>query len=74
MCPEDDAHLTLEFSDHYVIIPSITFDISKKMYTTNKLGQKGKFVPNGFSYTSQNNKKFLDINEIKKLIKKNYDE
>ena len=74
MCPEDDAHLTLEFYDHYVIIPSITFDISKKMYTTNKLGQKGKFVPNGFSYTSQNNKKFLNINEIKKLIKKNYDE
>ncbi|MEZ5671011.1 MAG: polysaccharide biosynthesis protein [Thiotrichaceae bacterium] len=25
MCPADDAHLTLEFANHYVIRPAITF-------------------------------------------------
>jgi len=25
MCPADDAHLTLEFDDHYVIRPTIQF-------------------------------------------------
>ncbi len=25
MCPQDDSHLTLEFPDHYVIQPTITF-------------------------------------------------
>ena len=26
MVPEDDAHLTLEFEDHFVIKPSISFE------------------------------------------------
>ena len=31
MCPADDSHLTVEFSDHFVISPSITFTDRKSV-------------------------------------------
>jgi len=36
--PADDAHLTLEFDDHYVIRPTIQFS-SIVDFTTNRLGE-----------------------------------
>ena len=66
MCPVDDAHLTLEFDDHYVIRPSIQttdqFD-----FTTNQLGESGVSVPHGFEYSSGTNEHFLSVEEIKNL-------
>jgi len=66
MCPIDDAHLTIEFDDHYVIKPSIQttdqFDFSK-----NKLGENGLPVAYGFEYNSGTNEYFLTIEEIKEL-------
>lgn len=64
MCPEDDAHLTYEFSDHYVIRPSITFFKAPDDYSTNMLEEKGKLVAPGFSYSSATNPQFLSIKEI----------
>jgi len=63
MCPKDDSHLTLEFDDHYVIMPTIqlTFDID---LTTNKKGEVGKLVKQGFEYNSGNNEHFLTPDEI----------
>lgn len=58
MCPSDDSHLTLEFDDHYVISPSIQFAHSTD-FRTNKLGEKGRLVPQGFEYNSGNNKEWL---------------
>ncbi|MEA1920791.1 MAG: UDP-N-acetylglucosamine 4,6-dehydratase (inverting) [Campylobacterota bacterium] len=54
MCPEDDSHITLEFDDHFVIKPTITFSEPIK-YTTNKLGEVGKSVEVGFEYNSRDN-------------------
>jgi UDP-N-acetylglucosamine 4,6-dehydratase len=54
MCPSDDSHLTLEFSDHYVIQPSITFN-EQANYQENRLGEKGHDVPQGFEYSSGSN-------------------
>tara|TARA_B100001989_G_scaffold251563_1_gene231047 strand:+ start:731 stop:1735 length:1005 start_codon:yes stop_codon:yes gene_type:complete len=68
LCPSDDSHLTIEFKDHFVIAPSIKFYDKKKNYKKNKLNEKGKRVPFGFEYHSGNNKKFLSIMEIKKLV------
>jgi len=63
MCPADDSHLTLEFGDHYVIKPSITF-AGYKDYTTNLLGEIGTPVEQGFEYNSGNNDWWLSEEEL----------
>ena len=66
MCPRDDAHKTLEFADHYVIQPAITF--SKKVsYTENPLGEIGKQVGDDFEYNSETNPHFLTAEELRQL-------
>lgn len=67
MCPADDSHLTLEFHDHYVIKPTITF-ISPVDYSVNPLGEHGTAVEQGFEYNSGTNPQFLTVQDIKELI------
>jgi len=67
MCPKDDAHLTLEFSDHYVIQPTITF-VRKVRYEENALLETGMPVPPGFEYSSGENRHFLKVPELRELI------
>lgn len=67
MCPADDCHRTLEFADHYVIQPSITF-FKQREYTTNAIGEQGQPVEFGFEYSSGTNTQFLTIPELKELI------
>jgi len=64
MCPSDDSHLTLEFEDHYVIKPTINFFDKEYDYQTNKLGEKGIPVDEGFEYNSGSNPLFLSSEEI----------
>lgn len=66
MCPPDDSHLTLEFADHYVIRPSIRFYFQVD-YSTNRLGEVGRPVQQGFDYNSGNNAQFLDVNQLQTL-------
>ncbi len=66
MCPADDSHLTLDFEDHYVITPSITFTHSID-FSTNNLGEKGKSVEQGFEYNSGTNQHFLTVDELNKM-------
>jgi UDP-N-acetylglucosamine 4,6-dehydratase len=63
MCPADDSHLTLEFSDHYVIKPAIQF-AGNVEFSTNSLGETGRPVEPGFEYHSGKNPRFLAIDEI----------
>lgn len=63
MCPADDSHLTLEFSDHYVICPTIQF-AHKADFTTNNLGEVGKPVAQGFEYNSGNNTEWLTHDDL----------
>lgn len=58
MCPADDSHLTLEFHDHYVITPTITFNFTTS-YKENRIGEKGTPVAQGFEYNSGNNDDWL---------------
>lgn len=67
MCPADDSHLTLEFSDHYVLGPTITFASRKNDFSTNNLGERGKPVSQGFEYNSGTNPRFLNVKEIVKF-------
>jgi UDP-N-acetylglucosamine 4,6-dehydratase len=64
MCPADDSHLTLEFQDHFVIRPTITFSDGGNTYSPNRLAEKGRPVAQGFEYNSGSNERFLDVPEI----------
>lgn len=66
MCPNDDAHLTLEFDDHYVIQPTITFwDGRGRDYAGNGIGEKGRPVAQNFEYNSGTNPHFFSVEEIR---------
>lgn len=64
MCPADDSHLTLEFENHFLMRPTITFSRHPD-YTVNGLGERGVPVEQGFEYRSDNNRTFLTIDQIK---------
>ena len=55
---KNDSFNTLEYKDYYVIYPYLK-DLKKIT---------GKKCPKNFSYSSNNNKKFLTQRELKKLI------
>lgn len=67
MCPSDDAHLTLEFADHYVIKPSIAF-FAHPDFSVNGLGETGVPVQDDFEYSSGLNRHFLTVEEIRELF------
>ena len=60
----NDSYNTLEFKDYFIIASSDKLNDYKKSYKNAKL------VKENFSYTSENNKDFLNIKKIKDLIKK----
>ena len=70
MFTSNESHLIVEFKDHYVIKPSIRITSSNVNYNNNKLGEKGKNINQIFEYNSKLNTDFLNIKQIKKLIKK----
>ena len=67
MCPVDDSHLTLEFHDHFVIRPTITFFDQNNSYTRNQLKEEGVPVPRDFEYNSGRNERFLTVPEIQEF-------
>ena len=67
MCPEDDSHLTLEFDDHFVIRPTITFTERGCNYDVNRREESGTPVDAGFEYSSGRNSWFLTLEEIKEV-------
>ncbi|MGG7073919.1 UDP-N-acetylglucosamine 4,6-dehydratase (inverting) [Campylobacter sp. 9BO] len=67
MVGKDDAHLTYEFGDHYVISPSIQLaDIQD--FSTNALGEKGHLVKENFEYSSDKNTIWLDRKGLLEMI------
>jgi UDP-N-acetylglucosamine 4,6-dehydratase/5-epimerase len=68
MCPIESSHLTLEFDDHFIIIPTIEFPKSID-YTCNALGQKGKLVAEDFEYRSDNNTEWLTAQQLLDMLK-----
>jgi len=67
MCPANDAHLTYDFKDSYVIRPSINFVSKDVDFSVNALGEKGVLVEAEFEYSSGNNPHFLTVEEIGEL-------
>jgi len=69
MVPQEMAHHSLEFDDHYVITPAIKFFDKTVNYLKNKLGEVGQPVDDKFEYHSGTNPHFLTIDELKTLDK-----
>ena len=74
MCPADDSHLTLEFQDHFVIRPTITFTDWGNNFSPNQAGEVGKPVAEGFEYNSGSNERFLSVPEIVEFNRKAVDQ
>lgn len=69
MVPEEMAHHSIEFEDHFVITPAITFFEDTINYMQNKLFEKGQQVSEKFEYHSGTNPHFLSIEELIELDK-----
>jgi UDP-N-acetylglucosamine 4,6-dehydratase len=69
MVPEEMAHISLEFSDHFVITPAIIFFEKNINYKKNKLGEVGQPVADKFEYHSGTNPHFLTVAELQQLDK-----
>ncbi|TKX28690.1 UDP-N-acetylglucosamine 4,6-dehydratase (inverting) [Campylobacter estrildidarum] len=68
MISSDDSHLTYEFNKYYVISPSIKFTNVKSDFSINAKGEKGQKVPDGFSYSSDNNKEWVSEQDLLDII------
>lgn len=60
MIPTDDARHTLEFDDHYRIMPEFVGWSSKKI-------TGGKKLPEGFCYSSDNNPEKMDADYLRQI-------
>ena len=68
LCPKDDAINTIEFSNFYIIEPTINFS-KKRNYKKLPTKELGKYVKKDFEYNSLNNKDNITGSKIKILIK-----
>ncbi len=62
----EDSHYTYEYPDHYKIIPQIC-----NWGPMEAMIKGGQRVPEGFSYTSDNNKEWMEISQLREWIEKN---
>lgn len=71
MIPKDDARLCVEFDDFYIIEPTINFN-SPLDYSYTLLNERGNAICDDFEYNSNTNTKWLNKDEIKKLLRDNH--
>ncbi|WP_339672333.1 UDP-N-acetylglucosamine 4,6-dehydratase (inverting) [Dasania marina] len=67
MVPSDDGYRTIEFTDHFVITPSIKFSDGDVDYCRNACGERGSYAESGFCYDSGSNPEFLSVEDIRAL-------
>jgi UDP-N-acetylglucosamine 4,6-dehydratase/5-epimerase len=68
MFSSEASHLVLEFTDHYVIRPTIEYAHSVD-YACNALSEKGVHVPEGFEYSSEINTEWLKGFQLLDMLK-----
>lgn len=67
MIGPEDSYYTYEYPDHFKILPSIVGD----GYRSEQV-KGGVKVPEGFSYTSDNNQEWMSVEELRAWIKANH--
>jgi len=70
MISQSEAINAIEFNDHFVITHNSEF-IGWNIKEYLKQNKNGKICDREFSYNSKDNKNYLSINQLKKLIKNN---
>ncbi len=63
MVTVEDSSTTYEYDKHFIVYPQVTWNDKQKINTS------GKKVPEGFSYSSDNNTEWLSVEEIRELLK-----
>lgn len=66
MISRDDSSHTWEFDSHFVIAPSINFNMQYD-YACDGLGGIGRAVEEGFEYVSDSNPHYLSVAELREL-------
>ena len=66
MIPKEESRNCIEIEDKYIITPQLSWWNRKDLDRTIK--SLGKRVKEGFEYTSDKNKKFLSVRELKKIV------
>jgi UDP-N-acetylglucosamine 4,6-dehydratase len=67
MIGEDDARHTVEFPDHYAIAPEAVFN--QTMASMDRLLQiQGTRIPDGFTYASNTNDRWLDVAGLQRIL------
>ena len=64
MVPRDEAHMTLEFDNFYVIQPAFKF------WERRSSWNGGKHVKEDFEYRSDNNPWRLTVDEMRAMVNK----
>ena len=70
LCSIEDNKQTIEFKDHYVIIPAIKIKNKNKNFKINNKKERGKSIKDGFIYDSGSNTHFMTITQIKEKLSK----
>lgn len=70
MITQPDAINTIEFEEHFVILPSMEL-WDKEQFRLTSNGKAGKQCEVGFQYNSGTNDRFLSVDELRTLIAKN---
>jgi len=75
LCTKEESRLTIEFSKHYVIQPTMWKEIADpktifNIFMIDGKKAKGKRVKKDFEYNSFINKNFLNISQTKKILGK----
>ena len=63
MVTVEDSMTTYEYDKHFIVYPQMVWN------NRQKPNMSGKKVPEGFSYSSDNNTEWLSVEEIRELLK-----
>ena len=63
MVTTEDSFTTYEYEKHFIVYPQVVWNNKQKPDLS------GKRVPEGFSYSSDNNTEWLSVDDIKELLK-----
>jgi len=64
MVPEDDARHTLEFDDYFAVLPAFHDWYGDELWA----GIGGNPCPEGFRYSSDTNKRWLTVEEMREMV------
>jgi hypothetical protein len=68
MITTTDALNTVEFKDYYVILPAALPDWDIEQFIQESNDAPGKYASDEFCYNSENNSRFLSVDELHQLI------